>query len=455
MTTKNALVTEAWQHLEKSIIYYQGRPVGTIAANDPHLDALNYDQCFVRDFVLSALAFSIDGQTEIVRNFLIETLTLQSHEPQMDSFKPGPGLMPASFKVESKDGKEYLTADFGEHAIARVPPVDSCLWWIILLRAYTKATGDFSLAHKTEFQEGIKLILEMCLAHRFAMYPTMLVPDGAFMIDRRMGVYEHPLEIQVLFYAALRAARELLLPNNDNCTCRDNVNRRLDTLTYHLREYYWIDLKRLNEIYRFEGDEFGAEVANRFNIYAESIPGWLMEWLPGKGGYLAGNLGPGRMDFRFFSLGNLLAIITSLASEQESQMIMNLIEQRWSDLIGEMPMKICFPALEGMEWRIVTGCDPKNLPWSYHNGGNWAMLLWLLVGAALKTNRMDMVYHAIDIAEAHLGEDKWPEYYDGKNGRLIGRQARKYQTWTIASYLVAKELISNPSHLEILSFDRE
>ncbi|WP_026086115.1 MULTISPECIES: glycoside hydrolase 100 family protein [Fischerella] len=112
-----------------------------------------------------------------------------------------------------------MTADFGEHAIAKVPPVDSCLWWIILLRAYVKATGDISLAHKTEFQQGIKLILEMCLVHRFAMYPTMLVLDGAFMIDRRMGVYEHPLEIQVLFYAALRAATELLLPNNDNNFC--------------------------------------------------------------------------------------------------------------------------------------------------------------------------------------------------------------------------------------------
>jgi hypothetical protein len=234
----------------------------------------------------------------------------------------------------------------------------------------------------------------MCLAHRFAMYPTMLVPDGAFTIDRRLGVgaYEHLLEIQVLFYAALRAARELLLPNDDNCTCLDNVKQRLGTLTYHLREYYWIDLKRLNEIYRFEGDELGAEVANRFNIYAESIPSWLMKWLLENG-------------FWFFSLGNLLAIITSLASDRESQMIMNLIE-RWRDLIGEMPMKLCFPALEGMEWRIITGCDPKNLPWFYHNGGNWAMLLWFLVGYALKTNRMEVVYHAIDVAESHLSEDE-------------------------------------------------
>jgi hypothetical protein len=397
----------------------------------------------------------MNGKPEIVRNFLVETLAMQSHEPQIDSFKPGPGLMPASFKVEFQDGEEYLIADFGEHAIAKVPPIDSGLWWIILLRAYVKFTDDISLLHQREFQQGIKLILQMCLVHRFAMYPTMLVPDGSFMIDRRMGVYEHPLEIQVLFYAALRASKELLLPNEENASCIHSVNQRLASLTYHLREYYWIDLNRLNEIYRFKGDEFGKEVANRFNIYANSIPTWLTEWLPDTGGYLAGNLGPGRMDFRFFTVGNMMAIITSLASEQESQSIMNLIEQRWSDLVGYMPMKICFPALEGMEWRIVTGCDPKNIPWSYHNGGNWPVLLWLVVAAAQKTNRLELAHKAIEIAEIRLMQDKWPEYYDGKNGRLIGKQARIYQTWTIGGYLVAKELISNPSHLELLCFDFE
>ncbi|MBW4686737.1 MAG: glycoside hydrolase 100 family protein [Komarekiella atlantica HA4396-MV6] len=453
METKNDLIAEAWTLLDKSIIYYHGRPIGTVAALETGSEAVNYDQCFVRDFVLSALAFLINGKPEIVRNFLIETLKLQSHEPQMDCFQPGPGLMPASFKVVLKDGEEYLTADFGEHAIARVPPIDSCLWWLILLRAYVKSTGDISLAHQTEFQQGIKLILDMCLVHRFAMYPTMLVPDGSFMIDRRMGVYEHPLEIQVLFYAALRAATELLLLNDDNASCIHRINQRLAPLTYHLREYYWIDLNRLNEIYRFQGEEFGKEVANRFNIYAESIPGWLMEWLPDNGGYLVGNLGSGRMDFRFFTLGNLMAIITSLASEQESQSIMNLIEQRWNDLVGYMPMKICFPALEGIEWQVVTGCDRKNTPWSYHNGGNWPVLLWLLTAAAQKTNRPEIAHKAIDVAQNRLFEDKWPEYYDGKNGRLIGKEARKYQTWTFAGFLVAKELTDHPRHLELISFD--
>lgn len=200
MNMQNPILQEAGQLHDQAVFRYQGNPVGTVAAHDPELDVLNYDQCFVRDFVPSALAFLIQGQGAIVRNFLIQTLALQSHEKQMDCFQPGPGLMPASFKVEFDQEKEYLTADFGEQAIARVPPVDACFWWLLLLRAYGKATGDLALARRADFQQGIKLILELCLVHRFAMYPTLLVPDGSFMIDRRLGVYGHPLEIQVLFY---------------------------------------------------------------------------------------------------------------------------------------------------------------------------------------------------------------------------------------------------------------
>ena len=455
MRIQSDIMAEAWKALEDSIIYYYGEPVGTVAARDPDVEALNYNQCFVRDFVSSALIFLMKGKTEIVRHFLVETLALQSETKQMDYFNAGQGLMPASFKVASSYGEQYLTADFGEHAIARVTPVDSCLWWLILLRAYVRATGDISLAHQPDFQKGIVLILKLCLADRFDMYPTMLVPDGAFMIDRRMGVYGHPLEIQALFYAALRSARELLMPGRKGDIYIQVINHRLNTLYYHIRKYYWLDIKRLNEIYRYRGEEFGEAAVNKFNIYPESIPYWLTEWMPEKGGYLAGNLGPAQMDFRFFALGNLMAIICSLASAQEAQGIMDLIEQRWADLVGNMPMKICFPAVEGLEWKILTGCDPKNVPWSYHNGGNWPVLLWLLVAAAQKTGRTEVARLAIELAEKRLSEDQWPEYYDGRNGRLVGKEARKYQTWTIAGFLVAKDLMANPQHLGLFSFDED
>jgi hypothetical protein len=76
MRTKNKLLHEAILALEDSIIYYKDRPIGTVAARDREVEALNYDQCFVRDFVPSDLAFLMSGRVEIVRNFLIETLAL-------------------------------------------------------------------------------------------------------------------------------------------------------------------------------------------------------------------------------------------------------------------------------------------------------------------------------------------------------------------------------------------
>lgn len=71
------------------------------------------------------------------------------------------------------------------------------LWWIILLRAYGKITGDYALQERVEVQTGIRLILNLCLTDGFDMFPTLLVTDGSCMIDRRMGIHGHPLEIQV------------------------------------------------------------------------------------------------------------------------------------------------------------------------------------------------------------------------------------------------------------------
>jgi len=447
----NSITENAQQILEEAMIDHQGSPVGIAAACDAKEQALNYDQCFTRDFAVAALALLMQGKTEIVRNFLTQMVELQNCRKQMDCFQPGQGLMPASFKVEG----EKIIPDFGESAIARVAPVDSCFWWLFILRAYVKATDDWTLAQQPEFQNAIRLILDLYLTARFEMLPTMLVPDGSFTIDRRMGVYGHPLDIQALFYMALRSAEELLPASPDNDPCLKAARDRVNHLTYHIRQYYWLNLSRLNEIHRYNVEEYGEAAINKFNIYPDTIPDWLVEWLPETGGYFVGNLGPGRIDYRFFTQGNLMAIITSLANESQSQRIMDLLEQRWSDLVGQMPMKLCFPALEGQDWRTLTGSDPKNVPWSYHNGGSWPFLLWLLAAAAQKTGRTHLATQAFDLARQRLPNDQWPEYYDSRNGRLIGRQARKFQTWTIAGFLSAESLLENPKHLQLVSFPEE
>ncbi|CAI7827922.1 unnamed protein product [Closterium sp. NIES-54] len=324
------MVLEAWDALRVSQVLFRGRPVGTIAALDPSETALNYDQVFVRDFVPSALAFLMNGEAEIVENFLLKTLRLQqSWEKRVDVFTLGEGVMPASFKVlhDSRRGVDTMMADFGESAIGRVAPVDSGFWWIILLRAYVKAT--------------------------------------------------------------------------------------------------------------------------------ESIPDWLFDFMPLKGGYFIGNVSPARMDFRWFALGNCMAIVSCMASPEQAAAIMDLIEERWDELVGEMPLKIAYPALENHDWRITTGCDPKNTRWSYHNGGSWPVLIWMLSAASIKVGRPHVARKAIEVIEKRLAKDGWPEYYDGKLGRYVGKQARKQQTWSVAGYLVAKMMLEDPSHLGIISLEEE
>ncbi|KAL4569735.1 hypothetical protein LXL04_025377 [Taraxacum kok-saghyz] len=452
---------EAWRLLKQAVVTYCGSPVGTLAASDPgDTTPLNYDQVFIRDFVPSALAFLLRGEGEIVRNFLLHTLQLQSWEKTVDCYSPGQGLMPASFKIRTvplDDTKveEVLDPDFGESAIGRVAPVDSGLWWIILLRAYTKITGDYAMQERVDVQTGIKLILNLCLTDGFDMFPSLLVTDGSCMIDRRMGIHGHPLEIQSLFYSALRCAREMLASDEGSKNLVRTINNRLSALSFHIREYYWIDMKKINEIYRYKTEEYSTEATNKFNIYPEQIPHWLMDWIPEEGGYMIGNLQPAHMDFRFFTLGNIWSIVSSLTTPKQNDSILKLIESKWDDLIGNMPVKICYPALEYEEWRIITGSDPKNTPWSYHNGGSWPVLLWQFTLACIKMGRIDLAKKAVDLAESRLYDDHWPEYYDTRNGKFIGKQSRLYQTWTIAGFLTSKMLLENPEKATLLFWEED
>lgn len=454
---------EAWNLLREAIVNYCGNPVGTVAANDPgEKQHLNYDQVFVRDFVPSALAFLLNGEGEIVKNFLLHTLQLQSWEKTVDCYSPGQGLMPASFKVKTmpldgSDGavEDVLDPDFGESAIGRVAPVDSGLWWIILLRAYGKLTGDYGLQERVDVQTGIRLILNLCLTDGFDMFPSLLVTDGSCMIDRRMGIHGHPLEIQALFYSALRCSREMLIVNDVTKNLVAAINNRLSALSFHIREYYWVDMKKLNEIYRYKTEEYSTDAVNKFNIYPDQIPSWLVDWIPEEGGYLMGNLEPGHMDFRFFTLGNLWSVISSLGTQKQNEGILNLIEAKWDDLVAHMPLKICYPALEFEEWRIITGSDPKNTPWSYHNGGSWPTLLWQFTLACIKMKRPELARKAVDLAEKRLSVDQWPEYYDTRSGRFVGKQSRLFQTWTIAGFLTSKMLLKNPEKSSKLFWDED
>lgn len=62
---------------------------------------------------------------------------------------------------------------------------------------------------------------------------------------------------------------------------------------------------------------------------------------------------------------------------------------------------------------------------------------------------------AVALAEQRLSVAKWPEYYDTKSGRFIGKQARLNQTWTIAGFLASKMLLQDPEKASLLFWDED
>ncbi|KAI8032470.1 hypothetical protein LOK49_LG01G00368 [Camellia lanceoleosa] len=51
-----------------------------------------------------------------------------------------------------------------------------------------------------------------------------------------------------------------------------------------VREYYWIDMSKLTEIYRYKTEEYSYDAVNKINIYPDQISPWLVEWMPYKDG---------------------------------------------------------------------------------------------------------------------------------------------------------------------------
>jgi len=182
---------------------------------------------------------------------------------------------------------------------------------------------------------------------------------------------------------ALRCALQLLRPEGEGKEFIEKVVERLHALSFHMRNYYWLDLKQLNCIYRYKTEEYSHTAVNKFNVMPDSLPDWVFDFMPTKGGYFIGNVSPAMMDFRWFCIGNCIAILSSMATPEQASAIMDLIEARWNELVGEMPLKISYPALEGHEWKIITGYDPKNTRWSYHNGGSWPGESLLLISLCL------------------------------------------------------------------------
>ncbi|MBC1259671.1 alkaline invertase [Synechococcus sp. BSF8S] len=463
---EEAVVASAREKFERTLVSVQGSVVGSVAAlgHPRSHDSLNYGEVFLRDNVPVMIHLLLEGRFEIVRHFLSVCLDLQSSTYQTR------GVFPTSFIEQNGQ----LLADYGQRSIGRITSVDASLWWPILCWYYVKRSKDWEFGASQKVQRGVQLLLDLVMHPTFEGTPVLFVPDCSFMIDRPMDVWGGPLEVEVILFGCLRSCGHLM-----EIARRDRSSRLLEQrleltrqwihdLRSFLLKHYWVTSKTMQVLRRRPTEQYGDhQHENEFNVQPQVIPDWLQDWLENRGGYLIGNIRTGRPDFRFYTLGNSLACLFGLLTAPQQRGLFRLVLHNRSDLMAQMPMRICHPPMEATEWMNKTGSDPKNWPWSYHNGGHWPSLLWYFGGAILQHEQCHPQADVLLMGQVkamleecywsqlnQLPRQQWAEYFDGPTGTWVGQQSRTYQTWTIVGFLLLHHLLRvKPADVSLLAID--
>lgn len=414
---------EAQELLTRAIVHDErGEPCGTVASTGD-LES-HYRNVWTRDNVAPMLYF-LDDEPRLVRSFLEALMRRQSTDRRTL------GLIPIGFSPQFN-----YTDLGGEEAIGAIYSIDSTLWFLIMVGLYVETTGDqdWLAAHRREFMAALGLLL----SPRFDPLPLLAAPESVTEIDRPAGLHGYPLQLQVLLFLALRWAARLL-PGLEEPALAEVCAAEAEATQSWINRWYWIDRNLLAERASLPMEVYGAGNPNPFNLdYARLSQ--ETEWLH-EGGFLAGTLRSRHIDSRFWAFPNCLAALSGILSESRATAVTYLIRDRAAELLGQMPLAVCWPELRGSRYRIVMDSDPRGRPGVFHNGAYWPNLLWAFVPTALRAGQRDLAERALETASSGLSPE-WAEYYD-REGRP-GHATRHQQTWSIAGFLLAERALRAP-----------
>ncbi|KAF7807988.1 putative alkaline/neutral invertase B [Senna tora] len=91
---------------------------------------------------------------------------------------------------------------------------------------------------------------------------------------------------------------------------------------------------------------------DKFNALSDSRPDWIVDFKTDYGGYFIGNVKFSVLlgcIFVGFTREIALCFCHPWPILSKSAIIIDLIDSRWKRFVGDMPVKVCYPALETNE----------------------------------------------------------------------------------------------------------
>ncbi|HEV2583173.1 MAG TPA: glycoside hydrolase 100 family protein, partial [Ktedonobacteraceae bacterium] len=365
-------------------------------------DIDNYARVWARDGIIAGLAAIASGDASLVDGMRSTLLTLARHQ--------GPhGEIPSN-----------VTADGGKvsygHLVGRV---DAPLWYVIGVCAYVHHTGD--MVYAASALPGVERALFLVGCWEFNNRGLLYTPLSGNWADEFI-LEGYLLSDQLLYAMALRNAGVVFQ--------RPAWTDKAASLLALLEVNYWPRFDARDDALVYHPHAYRAYL----DAHGEPLH-WLAAFSPG--GYAD----------RFDGLAHALALLAQLGGDAQRQQAIAYVQQL-SEQIGSELLPAFWPVIQpgDLEWQLLQANHLygmlKNQPFTYHNGGLWAVVTGLYaVGLACcgQRERAGQLLHAINEANAR-GRDgqqwEFAEYYHAQTHMPMGTS---HVDWSAAAGILAHQ----------------
>lgn len=329
--------------------------------------------------MIASLGASLVG-TQFKQPFLRSIELLSKHQSQL-------GQIPNAVGAWNKERHSNITFN----------TIDSTLWYIIGLYTYARAyrAPQILKKHRANLEQALRWLTFQDPDENklLAQLPTM---DWQDAFPHKYG---YTINTQALYYHALNLLGKKPLAEHIKKVVNGNIEKYLALYSPELGYY-------LPWAWKNHDSEREHE-----------------EW--------------------FDTLGNLLAILTGLATPAIAKNILRHIEK--THINKPFPCKAINPPIHAgdPEWHsYFSQCDAK-LPLSYLNGGIWPFIGGFYVAALVKMKQLSKAQRALEqlaLADKHGVEHEW-EFHEWLHGKTGEPHGPAYQAWSIGTYIFAYQSV--------------
>jgi len=338
-----------------------------------------YEGLWARDSMIASLGASLI-KTKFKNTFQKSLELLSKNQSEL-------GQIPNAVGDYNTDRKSNITFN----------TIDSSLWYLIGHSVYNQSYRDNELLKK--YQKNLDRAF-LWLKYQDPNEDSLLAQQPTMdWQDAFPHKYGHVINTQALYYAALKMFGQ-------------------NKLAEHIKKVV------------------NAEEEKYLSLYDEKL-GYYLPWV------WKNHDGDREQEDWFDTLGNLLAIITGLATPEIALSIINYIEK--NKINRPYPAKAIYPPIKPGDkaWHsYFSQCSAKD-PYNYLNAGIWPFIGGFYVAALIKIKDYKKANIELDnLAKANeLGRDGEWEFNEWLSGETGQAKGTPFQAWSAGTFLYAAECV--------------